>query len=443
MIDIILHFFRNIIPKKWYWVFEHGGFKKYFFNTGWLLLGRIFSLGISFLIGVYIARYLGPAHYGLFSYVISFVGLFAFLTSFGIDGIVNREIIKNPDNTNEITGTAFYIKIIGSLLAIFSVFVVSFFTVKDPFTLLLICLFSFSFIPQAFNVIEIYFKSQVLAKKIATAQILASIISTLLKILCIVLGKGIFWLVIIFVIEAFIYASISIFLFTKIGNHLKKWKFNFSRAKLILKDSWPLMFAIIAVGVYMKIDQVMIKNILGNEQAGIYAVAVKLSELWYFVPTLICASVFPALTKAMNISKDFFENRIKKLYFLMFWLSFFIALVTTFFAHWIIKIIFGIPYLGATGTVQIYVWAGISVSLGIVIGQYWLVNNFTKIYFYTTLMGAIVNIAINIILIPRMGINGAAIATLISYTVVVFGLFVFKKTRNHGFLMLKSITGYK
>lgn len=420
-------------------IWNHAGFQKYFRNTVWMFLGRIFILGISFLVGIYIARYLGPSNYGLFNYVVSFVGLFGFLTSFGIDNIASREIIKNHNKKDEIIVTSFYIKTIGSSLAIISIFIVSIFTTKDLFTLGLIWIFSLNFIPQAFNIIEIYFQSQVLSKKVVTAQIISNIISTILKIICITLNKGIFWLTIIYIIETCIYSSILLYSFRKFGNHIKNWKFDKKIAKSLLKDSWPLMLSSIAIGIYMKIDQVMIKNMLGNEQAGIYAVAVKLSEVWYFVPSIICASLFPSIVNAMNTSKELFENRMKRLYSLMFWASFSIASIITVLAYPIIKILFGIPYLGAVTTLQIYVWACIAVFLGVAIAQYMLAKNFTKISFYNTVLGALINVILNTILVPKIGINGAAIATLISHTIATFGVFIFKEPRNQGLLIIKSI----
>ncbi len=430
---------KNRIKEIW----NHAGFQKYLKNTGWMFFGRVFMLGISFFVGIYIARYLGPSNYGLFSYVISFVGLFGFLASFGIDGIASREMIKDHSKKDEIIGTGFYLKIIGGLLAVISVFIVSLFTTKDIFTLGLIWLFSLNFILQAFNIIETYFQSQVLSKKVVTAQIIAGSLSAILKIFCIALGKGIFWLTLIYIIETAIYALILLFSFRNFGSHIRRWKFNKNIARSLLKDSWPLMLSSVAIGIYMKIDQVMIKNMLGNEQTGIYAVAVKLSEVWYFIPALICSSVFPAIVKAMSVSREFFENRMTRLYSLMFWLSFAIASFITIFSYPVIKILFGTPYIGAVATLRIHVWAGIGVFLGIAVGQYLLASNLTKISFYNTLLGALINIILNIILIPKMGINGAAIATLVAYLTTVFGILIFKESRNQGLLILKSITSYK
>ncbi|MFA6430417.1 MAG: flippase [Candidatus Paceibacterota bacterium] len=426
------------IKEKW----NHVGFQKYLKNTGWMFLGRFFTLGISFIVGIYIARYLGPSNYGLFNYVVSFVGLFGFLASFGVDSIISREIIKDHDKKDELIGTGFYIKVAGSILAILSIFIVSIFTTKDLFTLGLIWIFSLNFIPQAFNILETYFQSQVLSKKVVTAQIISNIISTILKIIVVLFNKGIFWLSLVYIIETSIYALLLLISFKKFGHHISKWKFNINIAKSLLKDAWPLMLSTIAIGIFMKIDQVMIKNMLGNEQAGIYAVAVKLSEVWYFIPTIICTSLFPSIVNALKTNIKIFEKRMRRLYSLMFWLSFSIAFLTTALSGPIIRILFGEAYIGSIIVLQIYIWAGIAVFLGMAIGQYLLAFNLTKIHFYINLAGMLCNVILNFILIPKFGIIGAAAATTISYTLVTLGILVFKKTRNQGALILKSIINY-
>jgi O-antigen/teichoic acid export membrane protein len=429
----------SYIKEKW----QHAGFQKYLKNTGWMFGGRFISLGISFFVGIYIARYLGPSNYGLLSYVTSFVGLFGFIATLGIDSIVSREIIKDHSKKDELIGTGFYIKIIGSILAIASVFIVSFFTTKDIFTLVLIWIFSLSFIPQAFSIVEIYFQSQVLSRKVVSAQVISNIISALLKLLVIFLNKGIFWLMIIYIVEVSIYGAILLLNYRKFGNHIRNWRFNESIAKSILKDSWPLMLSAVAISIYMKIDQVIIKNMLGNEQAGIYAVAVKLSEIWYFIPMIICTSVFPSIIQAMNTSKELFESRLKKIYSLMFWLSFSIAILMTIFASPIIKTLFGNAYIESVIPLKIYIWAGISVFLGVVVSQYLVANNLSKISFLNTLLGALANIMLNILLIPKFGISGSAIATLISYTISTFSILFYKNSKNQGKLIFKSIYNHR
>ncbi|MEI7424962.1 MAG: polysaccharide biosynthesis C-terminal domain-containing protein, partial [Candidatus Staskawiczbacteria bacterium] len=141
--------------------------------------------------------------------------------------------------------------------------------------------------------------------------------------------------------------------------------------------------------------------------------------------------------------KVFFENRMKKLYSLMFWISFVIALLITVLAYPIIKVLFGTAYIEAVPTLQIYVWAGICIFQNVAIGYYMLAVNLTKLQFYNTVIGAVLNIVLNIILIPKLGINGAAIATLISYTAATFGIVLFKESRGQVLLIFRSISNFK
>jgi O-antigen/teichoic acid export membrane protein len=423
------------IKEKW----QHVGFQKYLKNTGWMFGGRMFSLAISFFVGAYIARYLGPSNYGLLNYVISFVGLFGFLASFGIDNIVSREIIKDHNLKDKIIGTSFFLKLIGSVFTILAIVIVSLFTAQDNFTLLLIWLFSLSYIPQAFNIIETYFQTQVLSKKVVRAQIIANLISTTLKLLVIFFNKGIFWLIFIYVAEVSMIAILLLSSFNSSGHSFRNWRFDKQIALSLLRDSWPLMLSSVAMGIYLKIDQVMIKNMLGNESVGLYAVAVKLSEVWFFIPVIICTSILPALINAKKNSEEFFNVRLSKLYSLMFWLAFIIALPISVFSKQIIYILFGSAYVGASLTLSIYIWSGISVFLGVAVNNFLLSQNLTKISFYTTAFGAIINVVLNIILIPVWGIFGSALATLVSYTFVTFSIIFFKESRPQIRVILNSI----
>jgi O-antigen/teichoic acid export membrane protein len=145
----------------------------------------------------------------------------------------------------------------------------------------------------------------------------------------------------------------------------------------------------------------------------------------------------------MNTSKELFESRLKKIYSLMFWLSFSIAILMTIFASPIIKTLFGNAYIESVIPLKIYIWAGISVFLGVVVSQYLVANNLSKISFLNTLLGALANIMLNILLIPKFGISGSAIATLISYTISTFSILFYKNSKNQGKLIFKSIYNHR
>jgi len=190
----------------------------------------------------------------------------------------------------------------------------------------------------------------------------------------------------------------------------------------------------------MKIDQVMIKNMLDAKAVGNYAIAVRLSEVWYFIPMAITNSLIPAIINAKKISEKLYYERLQKLYDLMTWLSIGISLPIMLLSTKIIELLFGIQYQEAAGVLKIYVWAGVFVFLGVASSQYLLAENYIKIEALRTVIGAIVNIILNIVLIPIYEIQGAAIATVISYFVSTFVIVLIPKTYKNSILMFKSFS---
>ncbi len=419
-------------------IWKHEGFQKYFKNTSWMFAGRIFSLGVSFFVGIYIARYLGPTNYGLMNYAISFVGLFAFIASLGIESIIKREIVKNPSEKSSILGTGLVIKIIGALMAILTSIVTSYFINPDPLVIGIVLLFSVSYIFYAFDIFSIYFESQAQSKYPVIITIGSTAIGAIVKMIIIFMGYGIIWLIATYLLEALLIACGLIFIYKFKGYSFSVLTFRSDIARQILKDSWPLMLSGFAVNIYMRIDQVMINNYLGSTEVGVYAAAVKLSEAWYFIPTLIGASVSPAIINSLKVSEEVFEERLLKLYSLMAGLSVLIAITITFTSHWLVQALFGEPYTAASTVLKIYIWAGLAVFLGVSIGYFLLAKNLTKISFYSTTLGVISNVILNIILIPKLGINGAAIATVISYSITTLGVVLFKEPRKHMINIIKK-----
>ncbi|XPV70024.1 MAG: flippase [Halarcobacter sp.] len=413
------------------------GAMKYFKNTTWLIIEKIFRLVVGFLVGVWVARYLGPEQFGLFSYAQSFVGLFIAISSFGLDNIVVRELLKDGGNKDEIVTTVFILKLIGAFFVLIFLAITVNFTSNDDYTNVLIFIIASAIIFQSFNVIDFYFQSKVLSKYIVFANIISLLISSLTKILFIFYEFPLIYFAGVVLFDSMILALGYIYFYIKHNKFIKinNLKFNKNTAILLLKDSWPLMLSGLIISIYMKIDQVMIKEILGNEAVGQYSAAVRLSETWYFIPSVIAASLFPAIVSAKKQNEEFYIARLQKLYNFMVWLAIPITLFITFSADWLITILYGHVYREAGGVLVIHIWTSVFVFIGVVFAKYLTIENWTKKSFYRTLYGAIINIILNYILIPIYGIYGAAIATLIAQIVTNYLYDIFDKDLHKSFYM--------
>jgi O-antigen/teichoic acid export membrane protein len=232
------------------------------------------------------------------------------------------------------------------------------------------------------------------------------------------------------VIAGVIQVILWIIYFQRVNNNLSEWQFDLAYAKNLLKNAWPLIITGISVAVYMKIDQVMLKNMVDANAVGNYSVAVTVSELWYFIPVTIASSVFPSIIKSKNFGTERYHRRMQYLYDVLTIVALVIALPMTFLSEFVISFLFGSEFSEASGVLAIYIWAGVFVFLGVVRSS-WLINeNYQSYGMFFTVLGAVSNVMINIWLIPIYGITGAAVATLISYMISAWltGV-IFQKTR--------------
>lgn len=429
MLDKFFNAIERFVPVKWRWVLGHGGFRRYFANTGWMFFGQMFGLCLSFFIGVWVIRYLGPENYGVLSYALAFAGIFSFIAGLGVDNILNRELVKFPEKRDELMGTAFRLKLIGGFIA-FAITVISVFII-NPSTLIkfLVMIYSFTFIFQSLNIVSTFFQSRVEAKKNVRAQVLSSSLTSILKIIMILSGLGVIWIMIAYALDSLWLVIILLISYRRSSLKFRRWKFSGETARQILSSSWLMMLTTASVLVYMKIDQVIIRQLLDERAVGLYSAAIKLSEIWYFIPGIICVSLFPAIINSRKTDQKLYYSRLKRLYMLVLVLSLIIAIIVSALAKPIIYLLFGIDYLESISVLRIYAWSTVGFFLGMVSSYYLLAENYMKIYFFSSFFVAVLNIVLNVLLIPKFGINGAAIATVVSYSFLVLILLFFRKMR--------------
>jgi len=431
------------ILKKTLQLKRHSGFRKYFANTSWLLGERILRMAVSLFVTIYVARYLGPERFGLLSYALSFVWLFSSLASFGTDNILVRELVRHPEQRKNLIGTVFWLKVCGSVVMGTAITTVLYFRTEDQQTYWLIALIALGFLFQATNVVDFYFQAQVQSKFTVRAQIIQLLITSLFKIYLVWNEAELVWFAVALMLDQAVVAVLFLIMYSWKIEKFPYLSFNIIKAKLLLKDAWPLIFAGMVVSIYMKIDQVMLKEMLNTKAVGVYAGAVKLCEAWYFVPTALVASLFPAVVEARKNSEKIYEERVQKLYDLMVWGSVAVALPTTLLSDWIILILYGTDFQEAADVLRIYIWAGVFVSLGVASSKWLVAENLQRYSFYVTTLGAILNVGCNLWFIPIYGIKGAAFATLMAQGTVSFvSLSFFSKTRKNCWKMINSFNAY-
>lgn len=416
------------------------GLKKIASNTGWLLFDRIFRMGINFFVAIWIARYLGPEQYGLLTFAQSFVALFAVLASLGLEAIVIRNIVNEPLQRYEILGTAFILKLFGWLVTFgLTVVLISLMHPGEKAMITLVTITSLGNLFLVFDVLDYWFQSEVKSKFRVFASTIAFTLVSLLKIFFILQHAPLVFFAYAGVLEYSFMALALLIAYHKNGQSVFKWVPTLKCARNLLRDSWPLILSSLSIMVYMRIDQIMLGEMVGEKALGIYSVAVRLGEMWYFIPIAIVSSTYPSIVNAKKISEQLFYDHLQKLYDVMAIIGYAAAIVVTVLSPYIVML-FGREYREAGPILALYIWIGLFVNLGVARGSFLNTMNYNWLSFFTSLGGAIINVILNLIFIPRYGGIGATVASLISYWFQTHGsCFFFSPLRQTGEMLSRAI----
>jgi polysaccharide transporter, PST family len=414
-------------------------FKKILGNTAWLVGDKVLRMGASLVVGVWVARYLGVQQYGLFNYAYAFASLFSPVATLGLDSIVIRELVRVPEERYKTLGTTFWLKLFGGFCSIIlAVCTIFFVREDDSLTIGLVAIFASTGFFQAFDTIDLWFQSQVQSKYTVIAKNIAFAVTTVCKVILIQAQAPLIAFVCVNLLE-YVLSGISLIITYSRNDSFHKWFPSILQAKKLLKDSYPLILSSFAVLIYMRIDQIMLGQMVGSNAVGTYSAAVRVSEIWYFIPTAIASSVSPSIF-AVKDDKKIYYQRIAKLLRLMVLLAIAVALPMTFLSGHIITVLFGSSYIEAGIILAIHIWASLFVFMGVATSSWFVAEGLTHLSFRRTLIGAVVNVLLNLILIPKFSGLGAAIATVISYSISdVFSNFTHAKTRKIFQLQIKSL----
>ena len=391
------------------------GVRRYALNTGLLLGARGVQMILALVIGALMARYLGPAQYGIYNYVISFTGLFVAISMLGVGTIMVKDMLDKPETTYTVMGTGLWLRLAGSLLAILLVMLTGWFSEDSAEIRWFFVIASLPPIIKSFEVLTYYFQAKVLSKYSVIAQMTALCIVSALKVVFIQTGMGLDWFFYVMLLDATIITLITLVEYRMLKQEILHWKYDAAYAKQLLRASWPLIFSGFMVTIYLKIDQVMINTMLDETATGLYAAAVKLSEAWVSIPWIIGASLYPALVNAFKEDSERFSNRITQTYILQISVAMAIVVPVVLLAKPVTLFIFGEAYAASAVALQLHIGSLLFIFLGSVANRWLIIEGIQKYWMINSVIGAISNILLNLILIPAMGINGAALATLLSY----------------------------
>jgi PST family polysaccharide transporter len=409
-------------------------------NILWLSLDKVFKLVVGLIVGIWVARYLGPNQWGELNYVLAFVTITGTVAKLGMDGFLVKEILEHPLEKNEILGTSFFMRLLiipilfGAVLIYFNILNLS----SNYYWLL--AFLSFNLFITPFDLIDLDFQSRLQSKLTVVAKNIAYVLGAVFRVYLLINNKSLMWFAAAMGFEAALSYILLTILYQK-NNNIFHWSVNFNLAKKILTTGWPFILASLAVVLYMRLDQVMLGSMVNETQLGFFSSAIKISDVFLFLPMAVSSSYLPSLIEAKKTGWELF---IKKNQFFINWMmriSVVFAILVTIFSDLIIQLLFGTDYMPASSILVIHIWSLIPIFLGVATSHYLVIENLQKFSLYRTLIGLIFNVLLNLYLIPRYAAFGAALATTISqFMASVFSMALFNQTRILFNMQVKSIT---
>ncbi|HYA88217.1 MAG TPA: flippase, partial [Nitrospirota bacterium] len=325
------------------------------------------------------------------------------------------DLVRHPERREVILGTAFTLKLMGGFLCLFMTLTsIAIMRSGDSLSFWLVGLSAAGFIFQSLNVINLYFRFRVESKYAVYGSGAAFIIVSLVKI-ALLMGHAPLiafgWAGLAEVVLASFFLLI---VYRRHHNDVRAWKFKKDIALELLRDSYPLILSNLAIMLYMRIDQVMLGQMRGDAEVGIFSAAVRISEVWYFIPGIIYSSVFSTIIAIRRHDEILYYQKLQKLFDVMALIGLSVAIVSIYISPYAVRILFGVNYAASSDVLSIHIWTGVFYCLGVASGCWFIAENLQKYVFYRTAYGAIINIMLNLYMIPAYGSKGAAISTIIS-----------------------------
>lgn len=382
-------------------------------NMSWLMGEQILRMVSSLFVGIAVTRYLGPERYGTFSHATALVAIFGFLATLGLQAIVHRDMVRDPSRWAETMGTAFALRLAGGLMTFILAVGVAIQTQPlDPVFRWLVAVMALGTLLQAFDVIDYWFQSQVASKYVVIAKSIALATASVLKIVLVLVHAPLLAFAVAASLEILLTSLGFAVAYRVSGFNLWEWRFSIRRAKSLLQESWPFILSSLFVTVRMRIDQIMLGGMVGHKELGIYMAATRLSELCYLVPITIVASVAPSIIAAKQADQARYQGYLKKLFKGMVLLAFLAALPMAIFSGWIVTLFYEQEYAAAGRVLSIHAWAALFIFMGVAQGPWEVAEGLQGWNSARAAIGALVNIGMNLLLIPRYGAVGAAVAAV-------------------------------
>ena len=381
-------------------------------NVQWLFLEKVLRIILGIVVGAWVARYLGPDRFGVLAYVVAVVSIFQAVAQLGIDSIVVRDIAQRPADASAVLGTALHLRLAAGVLGLLaSLLLMAMLRPGDREGLALTALIAVSLLFQVADTVDLWFQSQLQSRLSVMAKIIAFTVGNGARVVAILLDADLLVFGALIALEMALNALAMTLMYRRLPTQ-EAWYWRPGLWRTMLRESWPLLTSAMAVLLYMRLDQIMIREIVGERELGIYSAAQQLSAVWYFLPMIVCSSLAPELARLHANEPAAYLPALRRLFSLCWLLSLVIVGVMLAGADLVVVALYGPAYSEAATVLRWHTPALIPVALGIAQSLWITHEKRPALALYRTVLGLVVSVALNLALIPSYGAVGSAVAYL-------------------------------
>ncbi|MBY6243401.1 flippase [Methylosinus sp. Sm6] len=383
-------------------------------NSAWLLFDRFARMGLALAVGVWTARYLGPERYGELYFVLAFLALFQSAAPLGLDAVVVRDLAVDRTEAGAILGATFAVRLAAGV-ACFGLAVGGLALWRGPGSreVMLCALAAGGLIFQAFDTVDLWFQSRSQSRRTIVPKLVAYLCASAFKVMAIIQAAPLLVFALVQTMDGLI-AAVGLCVAYRLFPAGQPLKATLERAEKQVRESFPYMLGAVAIVVYMRIDQLMVVHLLGYEASGVYAAVVPLSTVWTVIPTTLAVSLAPFIARKKNESEAAYYDSLTLVFRVFGSFGLLSSIVTAAAAPLIVGLLFGEQYKGADQLLAIHAFGNFFVFQGVAQGL-WVVNEREgRLAVWRVLIGACVSICANVVLLPIMGLRGAAVSYILS-----------------------------
>jgi polysaccharide transporter, PST family len=414
--------------------------KKLYSNASWYAIEKLARMVGAFVVGAWVARYLGPEQYGSLAFALALTLSLGFLSSWGIESLAVRDMAQQPENINQIASTYFFVRLAGALAApLIAFFFVTLTHQEDTELRHLALILSFSVPLMAFEVADCWLQSQHLSRQATFIRLSGFTAGAAAKVLLVTVGADLFWFAIANVFETLTIAALYATLLQKSGVSLSPAHWNNDVFRNMFLKSKGMILSALAVVIYSRLDVLAVGSLLSRDELGHYAMAASFSSAWSVLGMSLGQAHAPHLSSLRQINNTgAYMRALRRFLIIMLVIPLTGSFLLASCAGQIFHLVLGPEFNKSGELFALLVWSSIPIYLGIATSQIIVDERIYWASLVRTLMGLIVSIILAIPLIGNYGADGAAMLMITGTTAATMATLLSSKARQIIFLALFS-----